>query len=75
VTKTLAKPPKPPTNGAPGIRQLLPPMYRCSELTPALTMMPVMTKITMVTTFKEESQYSSDRDAGMMIKDGKEKVE
>jgi len=58
VTKTRAKPPKPPTNGASPIHQFLPPMYSWEVFPPTLTTMPRMMKITIIATFREASQYS-----------------
>jgi hypothetical protein len=59
VTKTRAKPPKPPTNGAPGILQLANPITACSGFNPTFTAMPTMMKATMVMTLRDESQYSA----------------
>jgi hypothetical protein len=63
VTNTLANPPKPPTKGAPGICQLLTPINRCSVFSPTFTKMPTMMKRMTVNTFKEESQYSTIKQA------------
>ena len=45
VTKTEAKPPMPPTNGASPCMKYFPPMYSFSGLAPQLTAMPTMMKI------------------------------
>ena len=59
VTKTLANPPNPPTNGAPAIFQLVRPINLCSVLTPTLTRVPTIMKATTVTTLSEDNQYSA----------------
>ena len=61
VTNTLANPPNPPTNGAPGICQFFVPMNSCSWLAPTLTAMPKMMNTTTVAIFSEDSQYSTHR--------------
>lgn len=45
VTKTDAKPPIPPTNGASPMYQLWAPRYLCSVLPPQLTAIPRMMNI------------------------------
>lgn len=65
VTKMDANPPKPPTNGAAPIVQFFAPMYSCMLFPPALTAIPKKKKMTMVTTLRRESQYSSCKGRGV----------
>ena len=58
VTKTLAKPPNPPTKGAPSICQYFEPIYSCDWFIPKFTNTPNTINVTTVAILREESQYS-----------------